>query len=328
MKLRPFDHTHRMVSEIGLGCWQLGGADWGDISDERALEVLHAAVEAGITFFDTADVYGAGRSEELIGRLLSEGGSKDLFVATKLGRRPELYPDKYSEDGVRKAVESSLRRLGVEALDLIQLHCVPGEVLQQGEIFQWLRKLQLEGKIQGWGASVESMDEATLCLSQEGLQSLQVIFNIFRQKPAFTIFGECSRLGVAVIVRLPLASGLLAGKLSLQTQFSANDHRNYNRNGEAFNVGETFAGLPFENGVALADSLRKYVPEGWSMAQFAQRWILDFPAVTTVITGASRPEQVWDNANVCELPSLSQDVHEPLRLFHDNEVLPYIRGPY
>ena len=328
MKSRSFAQTHGMVSEIGLGCWQLGGADWGDISDEKALQVIRAAVNAGVTFLDTADVYGAGRSEELIGRFLRECGSKDLFVATKLGRRPELYPDKYTEEGVRKATESSLRRLGVESLDLIQLHCVPCEIIKQGDIFEWLRKLQVEGKIRGWGASVESMDEAKLCLSQKGLQSLQIIFNIFRQKPAFEIFGECSRLGVSIIVRLPLASGLLAGKLSLESKFPANDHRNYNRNGEAFNVGETFAGLPFEKGVVLADSLRKHIPEGWSMAQFAQRWILDFPAVTTVITGASSPQQAGDNARVSKLPSLSQNVHEALRVFHDIEVLPNIRGPY
>lgn len=328
MKSRIFGPTARPVSEIGLGCWQLGGADWGDISDERALQVLLAAVDAGVTFLDTADVYGAGRSEELVGRLLRESGSRDLFVATKLGRGSTLYPDNYTEAGVRKATESSLKRIGVETIDLTQLHCVPESVLRRGEIFEWLRKLQDEGKIRGWGASVESIDEGRLCLAQEGIQSLQVIFNLFRQKPAYEIFDECSRLDVGIIVRLPLASGLLSGKFTLETRFPANDHRTYNRNGEAFNVGETFAGLPFEKGVSLADSLRKHIPKGWSMTQFAQRWILDYPAVTTVITGASRPEQARDNAQVSDLPHLSPDLHKVLRAFHDSEVLPNIRGPY
>jgi len=247
MNKRSFGKTHTQVSEIGLGCWQLGGADWGNLDDQRAFDILEAAADSGITFLDTADVYGNGRSETLIGKFLKRQ-SKKFFIATKLGRRSDLYPDKYTEAGVRAATEASLRRLGVEALDLTQLHCVPPQVLQRGEIFDWLRALQREGKIINFGASVESMDEAKVCLAQEGLCSLQIIFNLFRQKPARAIFAEAQQKRVGIIVRLPLASGLLAGKMTKTQQFAATDHRTYNRDGAAFNVGETFAGLPFEKG--------------------------------------------------------------------------------
>jgi len=247
MNKRSFGKTPTQVSEIGLGCWQLGGADWGNLDDQRAFDILEAAADSGITFLDTADVYGNGRSETLIGKFLKRQ-SKKFFIATKLGRRSDLYPDKYTEAGVRAATEASLRRLGVEALDLTQLHCVPPQVLQRGEIFDWLRALQREGKIINFGASVESMDEAKVCLAQEGLCSLQIIFNLFRQKPARAIFAEAQQKRVGIIVRLPLASGLLAGKMTKTQQFAATDHRTYNRDGAAFNVGETFAGLPFEKG--------------------------------------------------------------------------------
>ncbi len=248
MKTRLFNDTGRAVSEVGLGCWQLGGADWGNVGEAEALEILNAAADAGVTFLDTADVYGDGRSERLIGRFLRE--RKDgFFVATKLGRTGDLFPDHYTEAGVRAATEASLRRLELDAVDLTQLHCVPIEVLRQGEIFQWLRRLASEGKIHGFGASVESMEEAEVCMAQEGIESLQIIFNIFRQKPAETLFAEAMRKHVAIIVRLPLASGLLSGNLRKESTFPGNDHRNYNRDGQKFNVGETFAGLQYEKGV-------------------------------------------------------------------------------
>ena len=216
----------------------------------------------------------------------------------------------------------------MEALDLTQLHCVPAEVLRQGDIFEWLRELRAEGKILRFGASVESMDEALVCLEQPGLASLQIIFNLFRQKPAEVLFPAALASKVALIVRLPLASGALAGKLTLDTVFPANDHRNYNRDGKAFNVGETFAGLPYEKAVELADALKPLVPAGFTMAQMAQRWILDHPAVTTVITGASRPSQATANAAVSDLPPLAPELHETLRNFYQNEVCDHIRGPY
>jgi aryl-alcohol dehydrogenase-like predicted oxidoreductase len=327
MKMRLFNDTRRAVSEVGLGCWQLGGTDWGNVEDAEAMEILNTAADAGVTFFDTADVYGNGRSERLIGHFLRER-PEGFFVATKLGRTGDLYPDHYTEAGVRAATEASLRRLELDTLDLTQLHCVPPGVLRQGEIFGWLRTLKSEGKIHGFGASVESMEEAEICLAQEGLESLQIIFNIFRQKPAEKIFAEAMRKRVALIVRLPLASGLLSGSMGKETKFPANDHRNYNRDGARFNVGETFAGLPYEKGVELAEALKEYVPEGFSMAQMAQRWILDHEAVTVIIPGASRPQQARANAAVSNLPPLAAETHAALREFYDKKVARHIRGPY
>jgi len=327
MKKRPFGNTGAKISEVGLGCWQLGGAEWGEVSDEQALAILGAAVDSGVTFFDTADVYGSGRSESLIGRFLKRG-PKEVFVATKLGRTADLYPDRYTERGVRAAIEASLARLGVQAIDLIQLHCVPAEVMRQGEIFEWLRKLQKEGKIRNFGASVESVDEALLCLAQPGLASLQIIFNIFRQKPIGALFPEAKKKGVAIIVRLPLASGLLSGKFSKDTKFGVNDHRYFNRDGQQFNVGETFAGIPFEKGVELAEEMKAFVPEGFSMVQLAQRWILDYQAVSVIIPGASSVEQAKENARVSDLPALSRQLHDRLENYYQNEVEPFIRGPY
>ena len=252
MNTRKFGNTGFEASEIGLGCWQLGGADWGALDDKLAVDIMSAAFEAGVNFFDTADVYGNGRSETLVGRFLKTHRPK-LFVATKLGRTAALFPDKYTEAGVRAATEASLKRLGVEALDLTQLHCVPLPVLLRGEIFDWLRALRKEGKIKAFGASVESIEEALVCLNQQGLASLQVIFNLFRQQPISSLFPQAKARGVALVIRLPLASGLLSGRMTLQTRFPQNDHRQYNRNGECFNVGETFSGLPFAKGVELAD---------------------------------------------------------------------------
>jgi len=324
MKKRPFANT--LVSEIGLGCWQLG-ADWGEVKADDATAILHAAADAGVTFLDTADVYGAGRSETFIGEFLKTR-PESFFVATKLGRTGDLFPDKYTRAGVRAATDASLRRLQIERLDLTQLHCVPPAILQAGEIFDWLRELRAEGKIANFGASVESMDEAHVCLAQDGLASLQIIFNLFRQKPIDALFAGAAAKNVALIVRLPLASGLLSGKMTKATTFPADDHRSYNRDGAAFNVGETFAGLPFEKGVELADALRAFVPAGLTMADFAQRWILDHPAVTTVITGASRPEQAARNARVSDLPPLDPALHQRLRDFYNAEVAAHIRGLY
>lgn len=327
MNTRLFGTSGVDVSEIGLGCWQLGGADWGDLDDQRAFGILNAAADAGVTFLDTADVYGMGRSESLVGRFLKQCSGK-FFVATKLGRMPDLYPDKFTEAGVRAATEASLKRLGVETLDLIQLHCIPAEVLQNGEIFDWLRCLQREGKIKQFGASVESMEEAQLCLTQEGLCSLQIIFNLFRQKPIHALFDDAKQRNVGIIVRLPLASGLLSGNMTTAREFPDNDHRKYNRDGQAFNVGETFAGLPFKKGVELADALKSLVPAGLTLADMAQRWILDQDAVSTVITGASRPEQAAANARVSTLPPLGEILHNELADFYQREVEQHIRGPY
>ena len=327
MKYRLFDHTGAEVSEVGLGTWQLGGADWGAVDDSRALDTLRAAVEGGVNFFDTADVYGLGRSEELIGRFLKET-SRKIFVATKLGRFPEPgWPTNFALESLRAHTEASLRRLGVEAVDLTQLHCIPAEVLREGEVFESLRVLKREGKIRAFGVSVETDDEAFTCLGQEDLASLQIIFNIFRQKP-LELFEMARKKGVAIIVRLPLASGLLSGKFTKGTKFAETDHRSYNREGQAFNVGETFAGLPFEKGVELAEAMKAFVPEGMSMAQMALRWILDFDEVSVIIPGASNPQQARANVIASDLTPLGGELHAQLREFYDSHVAAHIRGPY
>lgn len=328
MRHRPFGNADWTVSEVGLGCWQLG-ADWGDVREDEALRILHTAADAGVTFFDTADVYGLGRSESLIAAFLKSRPKGSVRVATKMGRFPQPgWPDNFTPAAFRQHVEASIKRLGVDALDLTQLHCIPAERLRQGDVFEWLRALQKEGKIRHWGVSVESMAEALVCLEQPGLTSLQVIFNLFRQKPITALFQHARHKGVAIVVRLPLASGLLGGKMTTATTFRPDDHRNYNRDGKQFNVGETFAGLPFEKAVDLADGLKPLVPPGMTMAQMAMRWILDHDAVSTVIPGATRPQQAKDNTAASDLPPLGDDLHERLRAYYLDHVAAHVRGPY
>ena len=319
--------TQFPVSRMGLGCWQLG-ADWGEVSETRAHDILRAAVDSGITFFDTADVYGDGRSERLLGAFFGPDRA-GITIATKYGRAGGIYPDGYSRAGMRAAVAASRERLGGAPLDLLQLHCVPTEVLRAGDVFEWLRELKTAGSIRHFGASVETMEEGLWCMEQEGLATLQIIFNIFRQKPLEQLLRTARARNVGIIVRLPLASGLLTGKFTSATTFPANDHRNYNRDGAVFNVGETFAGLPFERGVTLAEALKTdYLPDGMTLVQLALRWLLDQPAVSSVIAGASRPEQVRANAAVAELPPLSAELHERLASFYREKVHAAIRGPY
>jgi len=325
MKSRNLGKDSFAVSEVGLGCWQFGG-DFGPMDQDTANEVMQAAVDAGITFFDTANVYGAGLSESYIGQFLKTC-DVPVKVATKFGRG-DVYPDGYSEDALRTAIEQACGRLGVGSLDLLQLHCIPTEVLQKGDVFDWLRKAKEEGLIQHFGASVESDEQALVCLQQAELTSLQVIFNVFRQKPAEEVLPKAQELGVGIIVRLPLASGLLAGKYTRETKFAESDHRNYNRDGQHFNVGETFAGLPFEKGIELVDQLKPMVPQGMTMAQLTQRWILDHSAVSTIITGAKNPEQVRANSSVSDLPELSTELHRDLTSFYNKNVRAKIRGPY
>lgn len=324
MKHRTLGKSGYSVSEVGLGCWQLGG-DWGAVSEKEAFEILETAVAHGVTFFDTADVYGDGRSERLIGQFLKEQTQK-IKVATKVGRRN--YPGPYTKEIVRQHVTDSLERLGSSTVDLVQLHCIPTEVMANGEIFDWLRAFKEEGLIQQFGASVETMDEAVMIVEQPELTSLQIIFNIFRQKPIRTLFDKAQSHDVGIIVRLPLASGLLAGKFSKSTTFAEDDHRHYNKDGDAFNVGETFAGLPFEKGVALAEELKPLVPEDMTMAQFAQRWILDHDAVSVLITGASKPRQVVENTAVSQLSPLSDKLHQQLATLYTTNIHPHIRGAY
>jgi aryl-alcohol dehydrogenase-like predicted oxidoreductase len=325
---RNFTPSGPPVSEVGIGTWQLGGSEWGDIDDATAQQILDVSYDQGVTFYDTADIYGHGRSESLIGQFLRRRGLKGkVFVATKLGRRLG-YPDDYSRQLFEQCIDESLQRLGVETLDLIQTHCIPNEWMKRDETWGWLDDLKAKGKIQRYGASVETMDEALTCLDKPGVESLQIIFNVFRQKPLEEVLPKAKEQGVAIIVRLPLASGLLAGKMRKGMTFPENDHRHYNANGEKFNVGETFAGLPFEKGVELADELKGRVRAGETMAQFTQRWILDHDAVTTIIPGASKVEQGRSNAKVSDLPRLTDELHGELAGWYQSDVKEHIRGGY
>lgn len=334
MQQRELAALSRDVSEIGLGCWQIGG-NWGSVAEDTALQILRTAGGCGVDFLDTADVYGDGRSERLIGAYRRELGSDaDRFtVATKLGRRGDpADPANVSYEQLSAYTDRSLANLGVDRIDLTQLHCIDTTLLRDGACFDALRRLRDDGKIRAFGASVESMEQAAVCMQQDDLASLQIIFSLFRQKPITTIFDEAQKRGVALIVRLPLASGLLAGKIRKETTFDEDDHRNFNADGEAFNVGETFAGLPMDIGVDAAEAMRPVLDEatgdGISMAQASLRWILDHPAVTTVIAGASRPDQVQDNAAVSDLPALPESAHASLRSLYETKVRPHIRGPY
>lgn len=322
MKTRRLGKTGYDVSEIGLGCWQLGG-DFGPVGDDTASAILDAANQAGVTFWDTADVYGGGLSESRIGAHEKAAGVR---VATKLGRGSGLFPDNYSKDGIRASLEGSARRLGVSSIDLAQLHCVPTEVLRDGRIFGWMDELKAEGLVRHWGASVETIEEGLICLEQTGCSTLQIIFNLLRQDAAKELLPKAAERDVGVIVRLPLASGLLTGKYDKATRFDASDHRNYNVDGAAFSVGETFSGIPFERGVELVAELRGLAPEAMPMSQFALRWILDHPQVSTVIAGVSKPEQLADNIAASEQKPLFPALMGRLGEWYEKDVKPAIRG--
>lgn len=319
IKTRTFQQEY--ITEIGLGCWQLG-ADWGHLEDEAAVEILNTAYQNGIRFFDTAAGYGGGRSERILGTFRQSLPEKDLFIATKIGRKEP------TEAHLRRGVAASSERLQMEALDLIQLHCWTPEHLHQPVVWDTLRALKSEGKIRHFGASVESVEEARYCMQQDGLASLQIIFNIFRQHPRDEFFEEASSKGIALIVRLPLASGLLTGKFSASTTFGEDDHRHYNRDGAAFHVGETFCGIPFHKGLDLVETLQTILPNDPPLATQAIRWILDHPAVTTVIPGASSPQQVVQNVYPSSLSPLPAGKHEELAAFYRDQVLSHVRGQY
>lgn len=327
MKYRNFQDSR--IAEVGLGTWQLGSADWGKVDKGDALAILQAYADAGGNFIDTADVYGMGVSEQVIGEFL-KSVSKELFIATKLGRRgdaPNGWPQNFSYDSMKRHTEESLSHLGLSQLFLQQLHCIPTEEMRSGKVFDHLRRLQNEGLIRHFGASVETTEEALICLEQEGLASLQIIFNLFRQHVAEELFEKAQKKGVALIIRVPLASGLLSGRFSKDTQFAASDHRHFNANGEAFNAGETFSGVPFQQGVDFATAIGRLLPDA-DLAKWAIRWILDFPAVTTVIPGASKTSQVATNVAASEAPSLSEEVHQQLAALYREKIQGTIRGHY
>ncbi|MEM7148018.1 MAG: aldo/keto reductase [Verrucomicrobiota bacterium] len=326
MNTRTLGNTNFTISEIGLGCWQFGG-DFGDITEDTALSILDTAIQNDVTFIDTANVYGDGRSERIIGQFL-KACSQPLTIVTKTGRESQTYPDKYSKDNLLRSIEGSRERLGVDSLDLLQLHCVPPEVLKAGAIFDWLRDFKSQGLIKNFGASVETVDEGLLCMEQEGMATLQIIFNIFRQKPVTELLPVAQSNNVGIIVRLPLASGLLSGKFTHDTTFASNDHRNFNRDGQMFNVGETFAGLPFDTGVDIANEIKNLLPEGMTMIELALRWILDHEAVSVIIPGATSPDQAAANAATSALPPLPPDLHKALSDLYQNQIHDQIRGPY
>lgn len=325
MKKRTLGKSGIGVSEVGLGCWQLGG-DFGPLGNDQAQAILRAADVSGIDFWDTADVYGAGLSESRIEQYVHDHQAS-VIVGTKVGRAPKLYPDGYSKEKVHANIAGSAARLGVETIDLVQLHCVPLEMLQAGDILAWLEDFQSQGLIRAFGASVETLAEARAVVAHPGLASLQIIFNLFRQNAIDELFPLAAAHDVGIIVRLPLASGVLSGRMRHGQSFAASDHRHYNRHGEAFSQGETFSGLPFDKAVDLVDAISGWVPAGMNMAQMAMRWILDHPAVSTVITGASRPEQVLENARVSDLEPLPAVLHERLAELYRNEVEPAIVVP-
>ncbi len=322
MRTRQLGKTGFDVSEIGFGAWAIGGS-WGETDDARSLEALHAAVDAGVTFFDTADVYGDGRSERLIARLLDER-DEPLVVATKFGRRAPLVLESYSERNLRAWLERSRENLGVDVVDLVQLHCPPWEAYYTPAVFEACDRLVEDGLVCAYGVSVEKVEEALKAIEYPGIATVQIIFNVFRQRPAELFFDQARRRDVGVIVRVPLASGLLAGTFDRDTAFAPDDHRAFNRHGEQFDVGETFAGVDYELGLDVVDELRALVPEGATLAQLALRWILTFDAVSTVIPGAKTPEQARANAAASDLPPPSRDAMRRIEELYRERIAPQV----
>lgn len=323
MQTRSFGNTDRRWSEVGFGAWQIG-ADWGEVDEDAAMATLHAAVDAGVTFFDTADVYGDGRSERLVGRLLRERADADLFVATKMGRREAQLVEHYSPQNFRAWNDRSRENLGLDTLPLVQLHCPPTDLYYRPEVFEDLEAMVEEGRIAAYGVSVERVEEALKAIEHPNVRSVQIIFNPFRQRPAELFLPRAAERGVAVIVRVPLASGLLSGRYTRDTTFGADDHRNYNRHGEQFDVGETFAGVPYETGLDAVEALRPLVPEGMTMPELALRWILSHDAVTTVIPGARNPQQAQANAAASGGAPLPQDTLDAIAGVYREHVAPYV----
>ena len=319
MNYRDLGRTGWKVSDVSFGAWAIGGS-WGSVDDTESLAALNAAIDCGVNFIDTADVYGMGRSERMIAQLKRDRKS-EIIVGTKAGRRLSPHTaDGYNERNITGFIEDSLRNLATECLDLVQLHCPPTDVYYRPELFGALDRLMAAGKIRYYGVSVERVEEALKAIEYPNVQTVQIIFNCFRQRPAGLFFEQAKRRQVGILARVPLASGLLSGKLSPDSQFAADDHRQFNRHGEAFDVGETFSGVDYETGLAAVDEIRRLLPTGVSAAQFALRWILMYDAVTCAIPGGKRPSQVRDNCAASDLPALSDAVMGGIRGIYDRKI--------
>ncbi|MBV8773460.1 MAG: aldo/keto reductase [Deltaproteobacteria bacterium] len=325
MNYRSLGRTGWRVSDISFGAWAIGGS-WGQVSDSDSLAALHAAVDAGVNFIDTADVYGNGRSERLIGRLKKER-KEEIIVATKAGRRlPQQTVEGYSRQNLTSWVDDSLRNLATEAIDLLQLHCPPTELYAEAKVFGILDDLVKAGKVRYYGVSVEKVEEALRSIEYPNVQTVQIIFNIFRQRPAEVFFTKAEHKKVGILARVPLASGLLTGKLRPDSKFAADDHRNFNRRGEMFDVGETFSGVEYDRGLKALEQLQRLVPDGVSMTQFALRWILMFNAVSCAIPGAKRAEQVQENCRASDAPALSPEILTQVARVYHEEIRPLVEN--
>jgi aryl-alcohol dehydrogenase-like predicted oxidoreductase len=323
MKYRALGRTSWQVSSVSFGSWAIGGT-WGKVDDSESLAALRRAVELGVTFFDTADVYGDGRSERLLAKLKKECG-EEIHIATKAGRRLDhQYTEGYNRANLEAWVERSLKNLETDCLDLLQLHCPPTEVYYMPEVFGILDDLHTKGKLRYYGVSVEKVEEGLKALEYPNVQTIQIIFNLFRQRPADLLFEQAKKHGVGILARVPLSSGMLTGKLKIDSKFAADDHRAFNREGAAFDRGETFSGVEYETGLKAVEELKKICPQGMDMAQFALRWILMFDAVSCAIPGAKRPSQAGDNIAAADLPALSQETMQQARAVYDKFIQPLV----
>lgn len=319
MEYRNLGRTGWKVSEVSFGAWAIGGT-WGTVDDKESLAALHKAIDLGVNFIDTADVYGDGRSERLIGQVLKER-SETIYVATKAGRRlnPHI-ADGYNHENLTAFIERSLKNLNVETLDLVQLHCPPTTVFYRPEVFDALDGLVQAGKIKYYGVSVEKVEEALKAIEYPNIQTIQIIFNMFRHRPADLFFDQAKQRQVGILARVPLSSGMLTGKMTKQTAFARDDHRTFNREGGSFDKGETFSGVDYDLGLQAVEALRPLVPEGATMAQMALRWILMFDAVSCVIPGAKRPDQVVDNMGAADLPLLSEETMQRVQAIYNDYI--------
>lgn len=324
MKYRELGKTGYKVSEVSFGAWAIGGT-WGDVKDDESIAALHTAVDLGVNFFDTADVYGDGHSEKLLAKLKKDRAGEEIIIATKAGRRlPEQTVAGYNRENLSSFIERSLKNLETDCLDLVQLHCPPQDAYYHPEIFGLMDDFVKEGKIRFYGVSVEKVEEAIKAVEYPNVQSVQIIFNIFRQRPADLLFDLAKERKVGILARVPLSSGMLTGKMSANSTFEEDDHRNFNRHGEAFDVGETFSGVDFETGLAAVEELKKLVPKGMTMAQFALRWILMHDAVTCTIPGAKRPSQEEDNARTAAFPPLSDETMKTISGLYKSKIKPQV----